>query len=131
MNIRTPQVQFMHVVGLICLLARSGDFLLPSQDIQKVPYLPLVYEVLFPPSPVKGVGGIHLFYELNMTSFLRSALSLRSIEVLGDGKSLIKMFSSRLNFWGHLKKLTTIWIRAGFQKAGVPCDTKKSPWETW
>jgi len=71
MQIRTPQVRFMRVMGLICLLGLSVNFLLPSQEIQKVPYLPLVYEILFPPSPVKGEGGIHLIYELHMTSFLR------------------------------------------------------------
>jgi hypothetical protein len=92
MHIQTPQVRFTRVMGLICLLALCVNFLLPSQEIRKVPYLPLVYEVLFPPSPVKGEGGIHLIYELHMTSFLRGALFLRSIEVLGDGKSLIKTY---------------------------------------
>jgi hypothetical protein len=80
------------VIGLICLWVLFGTSKLPSQEIQKVPYLPLVYEVLYPPSPIKGEGGFHLIYELHMTSFLKSALSLRSIEVLGDGKNLVKTY---------------------------------------
>jgi murein DD-endopeptidase len=92
MNIRTFQARLMPITGLICFSVFFGNSQLPSQEIQKIPYLPLVYEVLFPPSPVKGEGGIHLIYELHMTNFRRGALSLRRIEVLGDGKNLIKTY---------------------------------------
>ena len=92
MNIRTFRVRLIPITVLLCFSVFFGNSKLPSQEIQKIPYLPLVYEVLVPPLPVKGEGGVHLIYELHMTSFLRGTLSLRSIEVLGDGKNLIKTY---------------------------------------
>ncbi|MGA2533452.1 MAG: M23 family metallopeptidase [Candidatus Aminicenantales bacterium] len=92
MNIRTFQARFMLMTGLICFSVFFANSQSPPQETQKIPYLPLVYEVVFPPSPVKGEGETHLFYELHMTSFLKGALSLSSIEVLGDGKNLIKTY---------------------------------------
>ena len=102
------------MMGLICLSVSSGNSQSPWQDIQKIPYLPLVYEVLFPPSPVKGEGGIHLVYELHLTSFRRGALSLSSIEVLGDGKNIIKTYQG--------DKLSTCLVRPG-----QPLDMKDKP----
>lgn len=52
MNVRTFQARLMPMMGLICFAVFFGKSQLPSQEIQKIPHLPLVYEVLFPPSPV-------------------------------------------------------------------------------
>jgi len=92
MNFRTFQIRLMAILGLICFAVLFGNSPLPSQEIQIIPHLPLVYEVLFPPSPVKGEGETRLIYELHMTNFLRSAVSLCRIEVLGDGQKLIKTY---------------------------------------
>jgi hypothetical protein len=63
-----------------------------GQDLKTVPYLPLVYEVRFPPSPVKGEGGFHLIYELHLANFSRRQVTLHKAEILGQAKDAVKVY---------------------------------------
>jgi murein DD-endopeptidase len=65
----------------------------PGQEIARIHHLPLAYEVLFPPTPLKAEGKVHLIYELNLTSFSKSPLLLQSIEVLGAKETLITSYT--------------------------------------
>ena len=79
----------MNTVLLGLLLGSAALF---GQDVKTVPYLPLVYEVRFPPTPVKGEGGFHLIYELHLANFSRREVTLHRIEVLGKAKDPIKAY---------------------------------------
>lgn len=50
-------------------------------------FLPLDVDVPFPPSPVKFEGKTHFLYELHITNFGPSDVTLQSIEVFGKGNS--------------------------------------------
>ena len=69
-----------------------GSAALFGQEVKTVPYLPLVYEVRFHPTPVKGEGRFHLIYELHLANFSRREITLRRIEVLGKAKDPIKAY---------------------------------------
>jgi murein DD-endopeptidase len=83
---------FLITISIICFVFVSSNVTIFCQEARKIPYLPLVYDVTFPPTPLKGEGGIHLIYELHMTNFYRSEITLYRIDVLGEGGATIKTY---------------------------------------
>jgi murein DD-endopeptidase len=92
MNVRAARIGFLSWLGFAGYAFIFSNPRWTSQDIQTIPHLPLVYEVLFPPTAVKADGRLHLVYELHMTNFLKGPLSLRSVEVLGGGETVLKTY---------------------------------------
>lgn len=90
MNDHSPRATLGWLAAFCGLL--FGGVPWPGQDPRSVPYLPLVYEVRFAPTPVKGDGEYHLIYELHLANFSRREVKLRKIEVLGAGKSLVETY---------------------------------------
>lgn len=80
------------ITGLFFFIFVLGTPQLPGEDIQTTPYMPLIYEVLFPPTPVKSEGRFHLVYELHLTNFSRREMTLHKIEVLRQERKLIKAY---------------------------------------
>jgi len=80
------------IMGFLFSIFVFGNFQLPGEEIQTTPYMPLIYEVLFPPIPVKSEGRSHLVYELHLTNFSRREVTLHKIEVLKQDKRLIKAY---------------------------------------
>jgi murein DD-endopeptidase len=64
-------------------MAASSAYGRPGQEISRIHHVPLAYEVLFPPTPFQAEGMTRLVYELHLTSFSKSPLTLESVEVLG------------------------------------------------
>lgn len=75
--------------GLVAMALSPGSPPSPPPDVPTIPHLPLVYEVLFPPTPVKAEGSVRLIYELQMTNMFKGPLSLCGVEILGDGKTIV------------------------------------------
>lgn len=69
-----------------------GSAALSGQDPETVPYLPLVYEVRFPPAPVKAEGTFHLIYELHLANFSRREVTLQKVEILGRAEGAIETY---------------------------------------
>jgi hypothetical protein len=90
MNDHSPRAKLGWMAAFCGLLFGSAPW--PRQDPRLVPYLPLVYEVRFAPTPVKGDGEYHLIYELHLANFSRREVTLRKIEVLEAGKSVVKAY---------------------------------------
>jgi hypothetical protein len=90
MNIRASRTRIPGVLGLIAL--SLGNPCWASEEIRTVPYLPLAYEVLFAPTPVKGEAVIKLVYELHITNILRGPVSLRSVEMLDEEGTVIQTY---------------------------------------
>ncbi len=76
------------ILGL-CLVVGSAAGILSAQEIPDVPYVPLIQDVLFPPSPLKSGGKIHLVYELHLTNVLARDMTLLKVEALDTSKNAI------------------------------------------
>lgn len=92
MDIRRSRMRAFGILCLVAIVQAPGNSRGPSDEIRTVPYLPVVHEVLFAPTPVKGEGGIKLVYELHITNVLKGPLSLRSVEMLGQGETVIQTY---------------------------------------
>lgn len=85
-------VRSLFILGMLFALVAVRAYGWPGQEISRIHHLPLVYEVLSPPTPVEAEGKTHLVYELRLTSFSRNPLSLLSVEVLGPKELPIKTY---------------------------------------
>lgn len=92
MNSMILRSRFLIPVSIICCIFISGNAAIFSQEVHKISYIPLVYNVPFPPTPLKGEGGIHLIYELHMTNFYRGEINLYRVDILGEGATTIKTY---------------------------------------
>lgn len=70
-------MQLSAILLLLCVPVLSQQ--------QKRTFLPIDVDVPFPPSPVKFEGKTHFLYELHITNFGFSDVTLQGIEVLGKG----------------------------------------------
>jgi hypothetical protein len=61
-----------------------------SQEIPMSPVLPLVQDVLYPPSPVQSGGKVHLFYELHLTNFLAREVTLLAVDILDEEGRILR-----------------------------------------
>ena len=75
-----------HILLTICAVFLILTIPVLSQTPEKT-FLPLDVDVPFPPSPVKFEGKTHFLYELHITNFGPSDVTLQSIEVFGKGNS--------------------------------------------
>jgi len=90
MNSMILRWKFLIPVSIIYFIFVSSNVTIFSQEVHKISYVPLVYNVPFPPTPLKGEGGIHLIYELHMTNFYRGEINLyRWIKSITFDSSLI------------------------------------------
>ena len=75
-----PQIKSFCLVALVVL---CGSCLARAQAQSPLP-VPAVLEVPFAPVPVKALDKINLVYELHVTNFSRTNLTLTGVEVLAD-----------------------------------------------
>jgi hypothetical protein len=74
------QIKLLFIVGII-LVCGTG---LTRTNAQSARPVPAVLEVPFAPIPVKAMDKMNLAYELHITNFSRTILTLTGVEVLAD-----------------------------------------------
>jgi hypothetical protein len=63
-------------------------------------FTPVAASVLAAPIPVPATDGqVHLAYELQVTNILSSPATINAVEVLGDGRSLLRLEGDALSEW--------------------------------
>lgn len=75
----------------------------PSPAAGPAEATPVVAEVVAAPIPVPATDGkVHLAYELRLTNVLAQEVTLTSVDVLADDKTLLNLSGDRLGYWTRI-----------------------------
>ena len=88
-------------------------------------FTPVAASVLRAPIPVPATDGrVHLAYELQVDNVLTSPATIDAVEVVGDGRSLLRLEGDALAAW--IKPLGAVgsWARA-------TCKEGRAGWSGW
>src|ERR1044071_5646359 len=87
-------VRMMWLTGLLIVVGTA----IGGAQVRGPISLPVDMEVRLAPTPVKAGGKTHLVYELHLTNFSPSELTIARVEVLGaDAKPLAQYEGAELN----------------------------------
>jgi hypothetical protein len=91
MNSRAFHIKYA-ITAVFSLLMFTEAAILSGEEAKRTSALPLVYNVITPPTPLKGEGGLYLVYELQIANFSRVDAVLNRVDVLRNHGVVLKNY---------------------------------------